>query len=217
MNKDCLIVFGLYSEEEDSINTFVIDNATKEIIVQNKLDGGTQNLAELIAICDAVNYFDQFCFDPIPVYSQSQTAIGWFKRKKYYSVSALDDKNIQDEIITSAFLSELNFDVLKWDTHSYGKLRDYCYELFPEIKPKEPEKKEYTKTWNKSYNREINILSETDYFFWGRTQRQKQMLLSEAVKWNVQYVIWGYEKMRDKIDFTDSLKNLIMQYSNYTF
>ena len=107
----------------------------KEIFRQGPYENGTNNVGEFLAIVHALMMLtEQRSALPragtgttTPVYSDSETAIGWVKKKRCNTELAADETNAPlFELITRAedWLAEhkpVN-PVLKWDTKAWGEI-----------------------------------------------------------------------------------------------
>ncbi|SDJ11412.1 ribonuclease H [Natribacillus halophilus] len=91
---------------------------------------GTNNMGEFLAIVHALAWQKQEGM-ALPIYSDSQTAIGWVKKKKAKPTLARDETT--EEIWQAIGRAEswlhhndLTAPVLKWDTQAWGEIKaDY--------------------------------------------------------------------------------------------
>lgn len=91
---------------------------------------GTNNMAEFLGIVHALRYLKEK-ESPMPVYSDSATAIGWVEKKKANStlVEDADSREIWEDIRRAEkWLKEhtWNNPIYKWDTNNWGEIKaDY--------------------------------------------------------------------------------------------
>jgi ribonuclease HI len=104
-----------------------VENRTRrQIFHQGLFPDATNNVGEFLAIVHALSYFNQQGA-PTPIYSDSDTAIGWVMRKRCRSRLALTERNAAlFELITraEAWLVENTYPhpVLKWESGLWGEI-----------------------------------------------------------------------------------------------
>jgi ribonuclease HI len=104
-----------------------VDTATgKELFRQGPYPGGTNNVGEFLAIVHALAMLDERG-DRLPVYSDSETAISWVKKKECNTELAADEANAPlFELIDRAedwlAAHKTTAPVLKWDTKAWGEI-----------------------------------------------------------------------------------------------
>ncbi len=104
-----------------------VSTATKnEIFHQGPFPEGTVNIGEFLAIVHGLSYLKKHNL-PIPVYSDSMTAIKWVKDKKANTKLTRNQKNEELFILVERAENWLrtnsyNNPILKWDTASWGEI-----------------------------------------------------------------------------------------------
>lgn len=98
-----------------------IDLATGERIFYKNLGNQTVNIGEFLAVIEAVKYIIENDFQPRVIYTDSMTAISWFKEKQ----TASNKKNY-DIKKAEIFLKALSYDVdtievKHWDNKRWGE------------------------------------------------------------------------------------------------
>jgi ribonuclease HI len=98
----------------------------KQIFRQGPFEKGTNNIGEFLAIVHALAWLEQNAI-AAPVYSDSETAIGWVAGKKCKTNLARDESNAPLFAIIAraeAWLAEHKpaNAVLKWDTVAWGEI-----------------------------------------------------------------------------------------------
>lgn len=98
-----------------------INLATKERIFYKDLGNQTTNIGEFLAVIEAVKFIIENDFQPRIIYTDSMTAIAWFKAKKTSST-----KPCKDLIRAEMFLRALSADVdtiqiYHWDNKHWGE------------------------------------------------------------------------------------------------
>jgi len=98
-----------------------IDLATGEVIFYENLGNQTVNIGEFLAIVAAAKYIVAHDYKPRLIYSDSTTAITWFKEK--YTASKKRNKHLQKaEIYLKACWRYLqDIEVVHWNTQDWGE------------------------------------------------------------------------------------------------
>lgn len=99
----------------------------KEVFRQGPYPDGTNNIVEFLALVHGLAWCKKHNLYNIPIYSDSQTAIGWVKRKKTNSKHTFHQGNkILRDLLERAekWLAENSYgNVLhKWDTKNWGEI-----------------------------------------------------------------------------------------------
>ena len=99
-----------------------IDLKTGNVVLYKDLGNQTINIGEFLAIVEAVKYIIKNKYQPMRIYSDSNTAITWFRNKR--SASGKRNKLLQK---AEAFLRIAAFwvdqiEVIKWDNRLYGEI-----------------------------------------------------------------------------------------------
>lgn len=94
---------------------------TGEILFYQDLGNQTINIGEFLAIVEGVKYIIEHDFSPKVIFSDSTTAIAWFKSKK--TASGKRNKHLMKAEVylrTMAYWVD-EIQVLKWDNKKYGE------------------------------------------------------------------------------------------------
>jgi ribonuclease HI len=98
----------------------------KQVFHQGPYENGTNNVGEFLAIVHALRLLEKK-HSSLPVYSDSETAIGWVKKRRCNTTLSADATNAAlFELIERAedWLAEHKQanPVLKWDTRAWGEI-----------------------------------------------------------------------------------------------
>ncbi|WP_418821703.1 ribonuclease H [Phocaeicola plebeius] len=98
-----------------------IDLATGKRIFYKNLGNQTANIGEFLAVVDAAKYIIENDYQPRIIYTDSKTAISWFKNK-----STASNKVNHDVKKAKLFLRVLSYDVdtievRYWDNKNWGE------------------------------------------------------------------------------------------------
>jgi ribonuclease HI len=96
-----------------------VDLETGQIIFEEKLGPGTNNIAEFLAICNAIHYCEKNNIEPI-IWSDSVTAIAWVRDKKHKST--FDGEVTKRLNKACEFLIDKNIKINKWLTKEWGEI-----------------------------------------------------------------------------------------------
>jgi ribonuclease HI len=96
-----------------------VDLETGQIIFEEKLGPGTNNIAEFLAICHAIHYCEKNNIEPI-IWSDSVTAIAWVRDKKHKST--FDGEVTKRLNKACEFLIDKNIKINKWLTKVWGEI-----------------------------------------------------------------------------------------------
>lgn len=92
---------------------------TYEVLFEEHIGTATNNIAEYLAICHAFHYLKKRNL-PLQVWSDSQTAISWIKKKKVNSTYKGEITNRLKN--AEKFANEITeYTLTKWDTKSLGE------------------------------------------------------------------------------------------------
>ncbi len=96
-----------------------VDIESGEILFQNNLGMGTNNIAEFLGLCHAIFYVDKNNLD-LDIYSDSITALSWVRKKRHKS-------SFIGPVITRMdraceFLRTSNKVPKKWITDQWGEI-----------------------------------------------------------------------------------------------
>lgn len=98
-----------------------IDLATRERLFYHDLGNQTTNIGEFLAVVEAVKYIIENDFQPRVIFTDSMTAIAWFKAKK--TSSSKPNKDLQRaEMFLRALSADVDtIDVIHWDNKRWGE------------------------------------------------------------------------------------------------
>ncbi len=98
-----------------------INLATRERIFYRNLGNQTTNIGEFLAVVEAVKYIIENNFQPRVIFTDSMTAIAWFKAKK--TSSTKPNKDLQRaEIFLRALSADIDtIEVIHWDNKRWGE------------------------------------------------------------------------------------------------
>jgi ribonuclease HI len=96
-----------------------VDLETGQIIFEEKLGPGTNNIAEFLAICHAIHYCEKNNIEPV-IWSDSVTAIAWVRDKKHKST--FDGEVTKRMNKACEFLIGKNIKINKWLTKEWGEI-----------------------------------------------------------------------------------------------
>lgn len=100
-----------------------VDLATGKTLFYADLGNQTVNVGEFLAIVEAVKYVIDHGFEPRIIYSDSATAITWFRNKRTASEKRCDSLLMKAEIYLRAaayWIDEI--EVVKWDSEAWGEI-----------------------------------------------------------------------------------------------
>lgn len=99
-----------------------VDLKTGKTIFYSDLGNQTINIGEFLAIVEAVKYIIENDFQPKVIFSDSNTAISWFKNKRTAS-GKRNVKLMKAEIYLRAFAYWIDeIEVIKWDNRQWGEI-----------------------------------------------------------------------------------------------
>ena len=98
-----------------------IDIKTGERLFYKYLGNQTVNIGEFLAVVDAAKYIIENDFQPRRIYTDSMTAITWFRNKA--TASKKTNHNLKKaEIFLKAFSADVDsIEVLHWDNKGWGE------------------------------------------------------------------------------------------------
>lgn len=99
-----------------------VDLKTGKTLFYYDLGNQTINIGEFLAIVEAVKYIIEHDFQPKVIFSDSTTAISWFKNKRTAS-GKRNDKLMKAEIYLRAMAYWVDeIEVVKWDNKTFGEI-----------------------------------------------------------------------------------------------
>lgn len=98
-----------------------VDLKTGEILFYKDLGNQTVNIGEFLAIVEAVKYIIDHDFQPKVIFSDSTTAISWFKNKRTAS-GKRNPRLMKAEIYLRAIAYWVDeIEVIKWNNQLWGE------------------------------------------------------------------------------------------------
>lgn len=99
-----------------------VDLKTGKVLFYSDLGNQTINVGEFLAIVEAVKYIIDHDFQPKVIFSDSTTAISWFKNKRTAS-GKRNPKLMKAEIYLRAIAYWVDeIELVKWDNMIYGEI-----------------------------------------------------------------------------------------------
>lgn len=99
-----------------------VDLRTGKVIFYENLGNQTVNIGEFLAIVEAVKYIIETDYQPKIIFSDSNTAISWFKAKRTASQKRYP-KLMKAEIYLRAIAHWIDqIKIVKWDNASWGEI-----------------------------------------------------------------------------------------------
>lgn len=99
-----------------------VDLKTGKILFYKDLGNQTINIGEFLAIVEAVKYIIDHDFQPKVIFSDSTTAISWFKNKRTAS-GKRNPRLMKAEIYLRAIAYWIDeIEIVKWDNHKWGEI-----------------------------------------------------------------------------------------------
>jgi len=122
-----ICVDGAYSSSKLKSEYRIVNTESRELLSQGCYDGGTNNLAEYLGLLEAINYLHENNL-MYPIYTDSVTALAWFRECKMSSGYDLNNSPIMKsrlEELESKIYGGNNFpkyQIFKWDTIKLGEI-----------------------------------------------------------------------------------------------
>ena len=102
-----------------------IDLSTKQRIFYKDLGNQTTNIGEFLAVVEAVKYIIENDFQPRVIFTDSTTAIAWFKMKKTSSTKPCKDLQ-RAEMFLRAFSADVDtIEIYHWNNKRWGETPAY--------------------------------------------------------------------------------------------
>lgn len=127
-DKNSINCDGAYSSSTGIMEYNIRDTETGKMILSKSYDGGTNNIAEFLAVVNSMAYLlqNKLNKDKI-IYTDSRTAIAWVNSGKVNTSYDLENNYKLQQDITEALLfldfnPIYNFTIKKWDTINWGEI-----------------------------------------------------------------------------------------------
>lgn len=113
---------GAHSTKNKSTRYRAVDISTGEELFSLSLGFQTINIGEFLGVVEAIKYIIANDYSPRTIYTDSTTAIAWFKAKR--TASKKRNPALQKaEVFLKAFAAEIEtIEVLHWDNREWGEI-----------------------------------------------------------------------------------------------
>ena len=98
-----------------------INLATRERIFYRNLGNQTTNIGEFLAVVEALKYIIENDFQPRVIFTDSMTAIAWFKAKKTSSTKPNKDLQRAEMFLRALSADVDTIEVIHWDNKRCGE------------------------------------------------------------------------------------------------
>ena len=98
-----------------------IDLATRQQIFYRDLGNQTTNIGEFMAVIEAVKYIIENDFQPRVIFTDSTTAIAWFKTKKTSSTKPCKDLQKAEMFLRAMAADVDTIEIYHWDNKRWGE------------------------------------------------------------------------------------------------
>lgn len=98
-----------------------IDLATRQQIFYKDLGNQTTNIGEFLAVVEAVKYIIENDFQPRVIFTDSTTAIAWFKAKKTSSTKLCKDLQRAEMFLRAMSADVDTIEIYHWDNKRWGE------------------------------------------------------------------------------------------------
>ena len=113
---------GAHSMKRGVTRYRAVDMATGRLIFEWNIGNQTINIGEFLGVVEAAKYIIEHQYSPAIIYTDSMTALTWFREKR----TASRKKNAaikKAEVFLKAMTSEIDkIQVLHWDTAAWGEI-----------------------------------------------------------------------------------------------
>lgn len=98
-----------------------IDLATRQQIFYKNLGNQTTNIGEFLAVVEAVKYIIENDFQSRVIFTDSTTAIAWFKAKKTSSTKPCKDLQRAEMFLRAMSADVDTIEIYHWDNKRWGE------------------------------------------------------------------------------------------------
>lgn len=98
-----------------------VDLATRQQIFYKDLGNQTTNIGEFLAVVEAVKYIIENDLHPRVIFTDSMTAIAWFKAKKTSSTKPCKDLQRAEMFLRALSADVDTIEVIHWDNKRWGE------------------------------------------------------------------------------------------------
>lgn len=119
--KEGIAVDAAHSMKNGVTEYQAIDLKTGERLFYKNLGNQTTNIGEFLGLMETIKYVIENDFQPRIVYTDSMTAITWFRNKKTASKKRHSDLQRSEIFLKVMDIDVSTIDVIHWDTNSWGE------------------------------------------------------------------------------------------------
>lgn len=113
---------GAHSMKRGVTRYRAIDLSTGQLLFERDIGNQTINIGEFLGVVEAAKYIIENHFSPAVIYTDSMTALAWFREKR----TASRKKNAtvkKAEVFLKAMAAEIDkIEVIHWDTPLWGEI-----------------------------------------------------------------------------------------------
>lgn len=113
---------GAHSMKRGVTRYRAVDLATGELLFERNIGNQTVNIGEFLGVVEAAKYIIEHRFSPAVIYTDSMTALTWFREKR----TASHKKNAaikKAEVFLKAMAVEIDkIEIVHWDTPLWGEI-----------------------------------------------------------------------------------------------
>jgi len=113
---------GAHSMKRGVTRYRAVDMATGQLLFERNIGNQIINIGEFLGVVEAAKYIIEYQYSPAIIYTDSMTALTWFREKR----TASRKKNAaikKAEVFLKAMTSEIDkIQVLHWDTAAWGEI-----------------------------------------------------------------------------------------------
>lgn len=120
-SKEGIAVDAAHSMKNGVTEYQAIDLKTGERLFYKNLGNQTTNIGEFLGLMETIKYVIENDFQPRIVYTDSMTAITWFRNKKTASKKRHSDLQRSEIFLKVMDIDVSTIDVIHWDTNNWGE------------------------------------------------------------------------------------------------
>ena len=119
--KEGIAVDAAHSMKNGVTEYQAIDLKTGERLFYKNLGNQTTNIGEFLGLMETIKYVIENDFQPRIVYTDSMTAITWFRNKKTASKKQHSDLQRSEIFLKVMDIDVSTIDVIHWETNNWGE------------------------------------------------------------------------------------------------
>ena len=119
--KEGIAVDAAHSMKNGVTEYQAIDLKTGERLFYKNLGNQTTNIGEFLGLMETIKYVIENDFQPRIVYTDSMTAITWFRNKKTASKKRHSDLQRSEIFLKVMDIDVSTIDVIHWETNNWGE------------------------------------------------------------------------------------------------